>query len=135
MLVRQVHVLTDTGNDDASPLLLRFGHHDICHDARIVVIEVTDRLISQNEVERLTERTHHSHTLLLSERHSADFSIYLVSNTEHIKPFQYLLTRLESGNFVLDFYILQGSKLWEETEFLKEMADMLLRISTQSFTL
>ena len=34
---------------------------------------------------------------------------------EHIKPFQYLLTRLESGYLVLDFYILQGSKLREET--------------------
>ena len=37
-------------SNDASPLLLRFGHHDICHDARIVVVEVTNRLISQNEV-------------------------------------------------------------------------------------
>ena len=119
-------MLTDTGYDDASPLLLRFGHHDICHDARIVVVEVTDRLISQNEIERLTERTHHCHTLLLSERHSADFGIYLISNTEHIKPFQDLLTRLESGYLVFDFYILQGSKLREETEFLKEMADVTL---------
>lgn len=135
MLVGQVHVFTYTGYNDASPLLLRFGHHDICHDARIVVVEVTNRLISQNEVERLTERTHHCHTLLLSERHSADFGIYLISNTEHLKPFKNLLTRLESDYFVLNFYILQGSKLREETEFLKEMADVLLRISTQSFTL
>ena len=65
VLVGQVHVFTYTGYDDASPLLLRFGHHDISHDARIVVVEVTDRFISQNEVERLTERTHHCHTLLV----------------------------------------------------------------------
>ena len=35
-------------------------------------------------------------------------------------------TRLESGYLVFDFYILQGSKLREETEFLKEMADVTL---------
>ena len=126
MLVGQVHVLTDTGYDDASPLLLRFGHHDISHDAGIVVVEVTDRLISQNEVERLTERTHHCHTLLLSERHSADFGIYLISNTEHIKPFQDLLTRLESGYLVFDFHVLHRRKLRKETEFLKEMTDVTL---------
>ncbi len=82
----------------------------------IVVVEVTDRLISEDEIERLTERTHHRHTLLLSEGHSADFGIYLIGDTEHIKPFQDLLTRLESGYLVLDFYILQGSKLREETK-------------------
>ena len=80
MFVRQVHVLADTGHDDTCPLLLRLGHHDVCHDARVVVIKVTDRLIGEDEVERLTERTHHSHTLLLSERHSSYLGIHLVGN-------------------------------------------------------
>ena len=53
MLVRQVHVLTYTGNDDTSPLLLGFRHHDFRHDTGVVVVEVTDRLIGKDEVERL----------------------------------------------------------------------------------
>ena len=62
-----------------------FGDIEDEHDSAKYVAkktdDMTDRLISQNEVERLTERTHHCHTLLLSERHSADFGIYLISNT------------------------------------------------------
>ena len=126
MLVWQVHVLADTGNDDSRPLLLGFRHHDVCHDTGVVVVEVTDRCISKDEVERLTECSHHRHTLLLSERHSSNLGIHLVGDTEHIKPFQDLLTALESGNLVLDFYILQSGKLREETKFLKEVADMAL---------
>ena len=38
---------------DASPLLLRFGHHDICHDARIVVVEVTALLSTAVAAARL----------------------------------------------------------------------------------
>ena len=126
MLVWQVHVLADTGNDDSRPLLLGFRHHDFRHDTGVVVVEVTYRFISKDEVERLTECSHHRHTLLLSERHSSNLGIHLVGDTEHIKPFQDLLTALESGNLVLDFYILQSGKLREETKFLKEVADMAL---------
>ena len=118
MLVRQVHVLAYTGNDDTSPLLLGFRHHDFRHDTGVVVVEVTDRFIGKDEVERLTERSHHRHTLLLSERHSSNLCIHLVGDTEHIKPFQDLFTALESGNLVLDFYILQSGKLREETMML-----------------
>ena len=119
-------MLTDTGHDDASPLLLRLLHHDFAHDAGIVVVEVTDRLISKNEIERLTEGTHHRYTLLLTERHLPYLGIHLIGDTKHIKPLQDLLAALETGNLVLDLYILHRCKLWEETEFLKEMTDMTL---------
>lgn len=126
MLVRQIHVLTDTGYDDASPLLLRLLHHDFAHDAGVVVVEVTDRLICKNEIERLAEGTHHRYTLLLTERHLPYLGIHLVGDTKHIKPLQDLLAALETGNLVLDLYILHRRKFREETEFLKEMADMTL---------
>ena len=126
MLVRQVHVLADTCYDDSRPLLLGFRHHDFSHDTGVVVVEVTDRLIGKDEVERLTECSHHRHTLLLSERHSSNLGIHLVGDTEHIKPFQDLFTAFESGNLVLDFYVLQSGKLRKETKFLKEVADMTL---------
>ena len=126
MLVRQIHVLTDTGYDDASPLLLRLLHHDFAHDAGVVVVEVTDRLICKNEIERLAEGTHHRYALLLTERHLPYLGIHLVGDTKHIKPLQNLLAALETGNLVLDLYILHRRKLWKETEFLKEMTDMTL---------
>ena len=126
MLVRQIHVFTDTGHDDASPLLLRLLHHDFAHDAGVVVVEVTDRLICKNEIERLAEGTHHRYTLLLTERHLPYLGIHLVGDTKHIKPLQDLLATLETGNLVLDLYILHRRKFREETEFLKEMADVTL---------
>ena len=119
-------MLTDTGHDDASPLLLRLLHHDFAHDAGVVIIEVTDWFIGEYEVERLTEGAHHGYALLLSERHSAYLSIHLVGNAEHIKPLENLLTGLEARKLILDFHVLHRRKLREETEFLKEMTDMTL---------
>ena len=67
MLVGQVHVLADAGDDDSSPLFAGLRRHDIGHDAGIVVVEVTDGFIGEDEVEGLAESAHHCHTLLLAE--------------------------------------------------------------------
>ena len=107
-------MLADAGYDAASPLLLRLSHHDFAHDAGVVVVEVTDWFIGEDEVERLTEGTHHGYSLLLSERHSAYLSIHLVGDTEHIKPLENLLTGLEARKLVLDLHILHRRKLREE---------------------
>lgn len=121
MLVRQVHVLAYTRHDDTCPLGFGFLHHDAAHDARIVVVEMTDGLVGKDEVEWLTERTYHGHTLLLTERHATYLGIYLVCDAQHVKPLQYLFAALEARKAVLYLYILHCRQFGEKAKFLEEM--------------
>jgi hypothetical protein len=44
-VIIQVHVLADTGDNDAGTLHLCLFHQDLTHDIRIAVIQMTDGLI------------------------------------------------------------------------------------------
>ena len=60
-------MLSDTRNDDASPLSFGLGSEQLAHNLTVGIIEVTDGFIDKNKVERLTQGTNQRYTLLLTE--------------------------------------------------------------------
>lgn len=121
MFVWQVHVFAYTRDDDTGTLGLGLLHHDVAHDARIVVVQMTDGFVGKDKVERLAEGAYHGHALLLAEGHTVYLGIYLIGYAQHFKPLQYLISALETRKAVLYLYVLHGGKLREKAQLLEEV--------------
>ena len=83
----KLHMLTNARHNNAGALTFCLRHHDFAHNAGIIIIKMTYWFICKYEVERLAKSAHHSYTLLLTKRHQSKFTIHLLWNSKHIKPF------------------------------------------------
>lgn len=118
--------MTDAGDDDTGALTLRLSHHDFSHDSGILCVEVTDRLVGQQEVERLAECTDERHALLLSVAQLSESGVALVGDAQGFKPSIDLRFSLELRELVLDLYVLHRCQLREDTELLEHRAQRAL---------
>ena len=115
-------MLADGSHDYPRPLLRRLLRQDAGHDTRVSVVEMAHRLVEQDEVERLAERPHEGHPLLLPERHPPRLLVPLVGDAQLLEPLLHPLPAAEAGQPVLELHILPGRQLVEEAQFLKEHA-------------
>ena len=126
MVVCQFDMLADARGDDACTLLPCLFHHDFSHDGRVGIVEVTDRLIHKQEIERLAQSTNQRHTLLLTKGDASHLGIELIADAQHLKPSQDLLLRLMSCQLVLDVHILPRRQFGEHPEFLPQQGKVVL---------
>lgn len=119
-------MVTDAGNDNASPLTLRLGHHDLCHHTAVVAVEVTDRLVGQQEIEGLAQGAHESHALLLAVAEVSELRGAFVGDAQRLEPLGNLGIALELRELVLDLHILPGRQLGEDAQFLEDDAQRAL---------
>lgn len=118
--------MSDAGDDDASALTARFFHHHICHDAAVVIVEVTDRFIGQQEVKGLTQGTNKCYALLLTVAEMSETGISLVGNAQSLEPHSDLSITLEPRELILDLHVLPSGQLREDAELLKDNAKRAL---------
>ena len=65
------------GNDSGT-LFPGFVDDDFSHDAAVFIIQMADRFVQKQEVERLAECTDKSDPLLLAERKFSGFHVQLI---------------------------------------------------------
>ena len=116
-------MVADAGDDDGGALTLCLGHHDLCHHAAVVTVEVADGFVGQQEVEGLAQGTHECHALLLAVAEVAELRGAFVSDAQRLKPLGDVGIALEAGELVLDLHILPSRQLGEEAQFLKDDAE------------
>ena len=60
-------MLSDTRNDDASPLSFGLRSEQLAHNLTVGIVKVADGFIDKDKVERLAQGTNQRYTLLLTE--------------------------------------------------------------------
>ena len=119
-------MFTDTGHNHSGTLLHGFFCEYTCHVLGIDFIQVTDRLVHEEEVERLTKGTDERYALLLTEGHLSYLHIHLIADAqlkEHVLDFFLLL---ETGQGILEHYIFHGGKFRKEAQVLEKHAERVL---------
>lgn len=61
-------MFSNGSNNHSRTLLFGLFGQYTSHECTVIIIQVADRLIQKNEIERLAESTNKSYALLLSER-------------------------------------------------------------------
>ena len=75
---RDVGMFADRGNHYARTLPADFFQKQLYHCFTVVVVQMADRLVEQNKIERLAEGADDGYTLLLSEREfSGEFRLFV----------------------------------------------------------
>ena len=92
-------MVTNTCYNDACSLTISLFHQQLSHYAAIVIIEMAHRLISQDEIEGLAQRTHESHALLLPEAHLSNPGSTPVGDAEALESLTSLICSISA--FVL----------------------------------
>ena len=113
-------MFSDTCGDHPGTLPFGFFGEQVAHNRSIRVIEVTDGLIDEDEVEGLAQSPDERHSLLLSERHELQGRVGLVADTEHVEPLHDGLFLLVTRQFVLDQYVLHRGEFGKEPQFLPQ---------------
>ena len=75
-------MLADGSRYYSGSLLFGFGNNEFSHDTAIVIVQMTDRLIQKQEIERLAERADKGDTLLLPERKFTGFGVCFICDTQ-----------------------------------------------------
>ena len=112
--------------DNRSTVARCLTKENIAHNVAILVIQMRDRLVEEDEVIRLAERTDKSHTLLLAEGHTVHTRVELIADTKLLEQLLNLLEPLVVGDVVLNLDILEGGQLTKELQILEEDTDMAL---------
>ena len=86
-------MLTNGCDHHTGTLLRGFFCQDAGHIPGIDFVQVANRLVKKNEIERLAKRTDQSHALLLTEGHLPYFDIHLIADTKFMEQ-------------LLDFFLL-----------------------------
>ena len=71
-------MLSNGCGDDSGTLFPGFVDDDFSHDTAVLIIQMADRFIQKQEVERLTECTDKGNPLLLPEREFSGFHIQFI---------------------------------------------------------
>ena len=69
-------------SNDSGTLFPGFVDDDFSHDAAVFIIQMADRFIQKQEVERLAECTDKSNPLLLAERKFSGFHVQFIWDTQ-----------------------------------------------------
>ena len=112
--------------DNRSTVARGLTKENVAHNVAILVIQMRDRLVEEDEVIRLAERTDKRHTLLLAEGHTVHTRVELIADTQLLEQLLNLLEPLVVGDVVLNLDILKGGQLTKELQILEEYADMAL---------
>ncbi len=119
-------MFTDTGHNYSGTLLHGFFGEYTCHVLGIDFIQVTDRLVHEQEIEWLAKGAYQGHALLLAEGHLPYLHIHLIADAqlkEHVLDFFLLL---ETGQGILEHYIFHGGKFRKEAQVLEKHAERVL---------
>ena len=83
------------GNDDTRPLRLRLFQQHPAEQLPVSGIEVADRLVEQDEIERLAHAADEGHALLLSEGELIDRGIPLIGDTRSLEQWniQFMISK------------------------------------------
>ena len=108
------------GNDDTRPLRLRLFQQHPAEQLPVSGIEVADRLVEQDEIERLAHAADEGHALLLSEGELIDRGIPLIGDTRSLEHSPDLLLRLEMRELVFQADILRDGQFAEKTQILEK---------------
>ena len=75
-------MFSDTGHNYSGTLLHGFFGEYTCHVLGIDFIQVADRLVHEQEIERLAKGTDERYALLLTEGHLPDRHVYLIADAQ-----------------------------------------------------
>ena len=116
----------DAGHNHSGTLLHGFFRKDTGHVLGIDFIQVTDRLVHEQEIEWLAKGAYQGHALLLTERHLPYLHIHLIANTQLKEQVLDILFLLETGQGILEHYIFHGGKFRKEALVLEKHAERVL---------
>ena len=85
------------------------------HNPPILLIQMADRFIQKNKIERLAKGADQRNTLLLSERHFSYWRIPFIGNAELFKPSLDFFLRFKSGQRILQLHILPRCQFCKQT--------------------
>ena len=113
----------NAGHNHPGSLLHGFFREDTGHVLGIDFVQVADRLVHEEEVERLTKGTDERYALLLTEGHLPDRHVYLIADAQLKEQVLDILLLLESGQGILEQYIFHGSEFRKESQVLEKHAE------------
>ena len=116
--------IADGGRDDTGSLSDGFFGDDFCGNEIIGRIEVRDRFVEEDEIERHTEGADDSEPLLLTDRHFTGRIVASEGNTEAFEPFIDATFGDMAGKVILKSDILDAGEFGEKVEFLREICDV-----------
>ena len=109
----------NTGHDHHSTLLHGFFREDTGHVLGIDFVQVADRFVHEQEIERLAKGTDKRYALLLAEGHLPYLHIYLIADAQLKEQLLDILLLLESGQGILEQYIFHGSEFRKESQVME----------------
>ena len=107
MIIGQFDVFPDGGNDDSGFLSACFFQEQATHDPGIAIVQMTDRFVQKDKVERLAERPDKGDPLLLPERELPDLCMSFVCNPHCIEKGENLLFLPVTGQVVFQLDVLE----------------------------
>ena len=106
------------------PLPLRLLCYDCGGYAVVLAVEVADRLVEEDEVERLADSAYDSHALLLPYRHLSHGEVRACAYPHAVEPAAYLLVGGIARQVVLQLDVLQCRQFREQGELLRQVRQM-----------
>ncbi len=108
-------MFTDGSGDHSGSLCLCFVNDDFSHDAAVLIIQMADRLIQKQEVERLAERPDKKRRAVAVRKIAYRLShLFYLRSPVVRRMIRFLFSFFASGEVILQLHIFKSGQFGED---------------------